>query len=132
LTHINLNGLDLSCVPKSHNDVVEIRLSTIPNAGNGLFAKCNLPMATLLGFYFGVPTMEDEFDQNKDKSIWKYGFPRRNQIICWTKWYIKKGKELFVYYSGEVNKEHWDQAEDISEPIVSASEEDEIVFSDDR
>src|SRR6266511_2624551 len=56
------NGLDLTNVPKSLSDVVEVRPSTIPNAGNGLFAKRNLPMGTPLGFYFGVPMMEDEFD----------------------------------------------------------------------
>ncbi|KAF0521024.1 hypothetical protein F8M41_015957 [Gigaspora margarita] len=176
---ILLNGLDLSCVPKSLNDVVEIRPSTIPNAGNGLFAKRNLPMATPLGFYFGVPTMEDEFDQNKDKVGRASHYSMRykhtildatddkgepftdpngkihcpfhfmnedpfgnmvflegsevNQVICWTKRDIKKGEELFVYYGGEVDREHWGQAEDISEPIVCAgdSEEDEIDFSDD-
>ncbi|CAG8676908.1 19443_t:CDS:2 [Dentiscutata erythropus] len=178
-TDILLNGLDLSCVPKNLNDVVEIRPSTIPNAGNGLFAKRNLPMATPLGFYFGVPTMEDEFDQNKDKVGRASHYSMRykhtildatddkgepftdpngkihcpfhfmnedpfgnmvflegsevNQVICWTKRDIKKGEELFVYYGGEVDREHWGQAEDISEPIVCAgdSEEDEIDFSDD-
>ncbi|CAG8765161.1 14449_t:CDS:2, partial [Gigaspora rosea] len=57
----------LSCVPKSLNDVVEIRPFTIPNAGNGLFAKHNLSIAIPLGFYFGIPTIEDKVDQNKDK-----------------------------------------------------------------
>ncbi|CAG8591047.1 13811_t:CDS:2, partial [Racocetra fulgida] len=177
-TDVLLSGLDLTCVPKSLNDVVEIRPSTIPNAGNGLFAKRNLPMATPLGFYFGVPTMEDEFDQNKDKVGRASHYSMRykhtildatddkgepftdpngkihcpfhfmnedpfgnmvflegsevNQVICWTKRDIKKGEELFVYYGGEVDREHWGQAEDISEPIVCAgdSEEDEIEFSD--
>ncbi|CAJ0879529.1 17960_t:CDS:2 [Entrophospora sp. SA101] len=62
-----IEGLDLTNVPKSLADVVEIKKSTIRNAGNGLFAKINLPIATPLGFYFGVPMSEDEFDQNKDK-----------------------------------------------------------------
>ncbi|CAG8530359.1 13687_t:CDS:2, partial [Acaulospora morrowiae] len=62
-----LAGIDLLGVPRSLDDVVEVRPSTIPNAGNGLFARRNLPMATPLGFYFGVPMMEDEFDHVKDK-----------------------------------------------------------------
>ncbi|CAG8453588.1 1009_t:CDS:2 [Paraglomus brasilianum] len=60
-------GMDLSNVPKKLCDVVDVRPSSIPNAGNGLFAKRNIPMGTPLGFYFGVPMMEDEFDQYKDK-----------------------------------------------------------------
>ncbi|CAG8690221.1 2714_t:CDS:2 [Rhizophagus irregularis] len=152
-----LDGLDLSNVPKSLDDVVEVRLSTIPNAGNGLFAKRNLPIGTPLGFYFGVPMMEDEFDERKDKvgkashysMRYKHTildatdekgepFTKRdgpifcpfhfmnedpfgnmvflegsevNQVICWTKRDIKKGEELFVYYGGDVDREHWGQAE---------------------
>ncbi|CAG8483405.1 15911_t:CDS:2, partial [Acaulospora colombiana] len=67
LSEETLAGIDLTGVPRSLDDVVEVRTSSIPNAGNGLFAKRNLPMATPLGFYFGVPMMEDEFDQVKDK-----------------------------------------------------------------
>jgi hypothetical protein len=172
-----LDGLDLSNVPKSLDDVVEVRQSTIPNAGNGLFAKRNLPIGTPLGFYFGVPMMEDEFDEHKDKvgkashysMRYKHTildatdekgepFTKRdgpifcpfhfmnedpfgnmvflegsevNQVICWTKRDIKKGEELFVYYGGDVDREHWGQAEN-SEQVacVGDSEEEEIEFSD--
>ncbi|CAB4384664.1 unnamed protein product [Rhizophagus irregularis] len=174
-----LDGLDLSNVPKSLDDVVEVRLSTIPNAGNGLFAKRNLPIGTPLGFYFGVPMMEDEFDERKDKvgkashysMRYKHTildatdekgepFTKRdgpifcpfhfmnedpfgnmvflegsevNQVICWTKRDIKKGEELFVYYGGDVDREHWGQAEN-SEQVncVGDSEEEEIEFSDEN
>ncbi|KAG9289157.1 hypothetical protein G9A89_022466 [Geosiphon pyriformis] len=61
-----LNGLDLTGVPSKLSDIVEVRTSTIPNAGRGLFATRNLPMTTPLGFYFGVPTLEHEFDLYKD------------------------------------------------------------------
>jgi len=55
-----------------------------------------------------------------------------NQVICWTKRDIRKGEELFVYYGGEVDREHWGQAENSSEQVVCEgdSEEEEIEFSD--
>ncbi|KAF9901522.1 hypothetical protein EC991_006059 [Linnemannia zychae] len=61
-----LEDLDLSSVPTSLNDVVRVDVSTIPNSGNGLFAKIDLPASTPLGFYFGVPMTENEFDSLKD------------------------------------------------------------------
>ncbi|KAI1321616.1 hypothetical protein EDD11_003096 [Mortierella claussenii] len=61
-----LEDLDLSNVPTSLNDVVRVDISTIPNSGNGLFAKIDLPASTPLGFYFGVPMTENEFDSLKD------------------------------------------------------------------
>ena len=36
------------------------------NAGNGLFSKIFIPKKTPIGFYFGVPMTEDEYDMNKD------------------------------------------------------------------
>ncbi|KAJ1966125.1 hypothetical protein GGI12_000274 [Dipsacomyces acuminosporus] len=53
-------------VPKSWRDIVTVQKSRIPNAGNGLFAVHDLPAGTPLGFYFGVPMTEDEFDSLKD------------------------------------------------------------------
>lgn len=53
-------------VPKSWKDIVEVRPSSIPNAGNGLFAARMLPGGIPLGFYFGVPMTEDEFDSLKE------------------------------------------------------------------
>ncbi|KAG0046723.1 hypothetical protein BGZ83_008093 [Gryganskiella cystojenkinii] len=61
-----LEDLDLSNVPTSLDDVVRVDISTIPSSGNGLFAKIDLPASTPLGFYFGVPMTENEFDSLKD------------------------------------------------------------------
>lgn len=61
-----LEDLDLTSVPTSLSDVVRVDVSTIPNSGNGLFAKIDLPASTPLGFYFGVPMTENEFDSIKD------------------------------------------------------------------
>jgi hypothetical protein len=65
-SHVDLNDLDLSNIPKCWQDIVEVKPSTIPNSGNGLFAARDLPYNTPLGFYFGVPMSEDEFDSLKD------------------------------------------------------------------
>ncbi|KAJ1815913.1 hypothetical protein LPJ60_005535 [Coemansia sp. RSA 2675] len=56
-----------NAIPTSWRDIVEVKPSTIPNAGNGLFAVCDLPGGIPLGFYFGVPMTEDEFDSLKEK-----------------------------------------------------------------
>ncbi|KAF8979724.1 hypothetical protein BGZ46_005127 [Entomortierella lignicola] len=61
-----LEDLDLTNVPASLNDILRVDVSTIPNSGNGLFAKIDLPASTPLGFYFGVPMTENEFDSLKD------------------------------------------------------------------
>ncbi|CAM0138322.1 unnamed protein product [Umbelopsis sp. WA50703] len=65
-THVDLSDLDLSNIPKTWKDIVEVKPSNIPNSGNGLFAIRDLPYNTPLGFYFGVPMTEDEFDSLKD------------------------------------------------------------------
>ncbi|KAJ2874930.1 hypothetical protein GGH93_001997 [Coemansia aciculifera] len=54
-------------IPTCWRDIVEVKSSSIPNAGNGLFAVCDLPGGIPLGFYFGVPMTEDEFDSLKEK-----------------------------------------------------------------
>ncbi|KAF9090446.1 hypothetical protein BGX29_011481 [Mortierella sp. GBA35] len=61
-----LEDLDLSRVPSSLAEIVEVKESRIPHAGNGLFAKIDLPAGTPLGFYFGVPMTENEFDSLKE------------------------------------------------------------------
>ena len=63
-------------IPKSLNAVVQVRPSSviytfyqheqIPGAGNGLFALRDIPKFTYLGFYFGVPMTEDDFDSLKE------------------------------------------------------------------
>ncbi|KAJ2801594.1 hypothetical protein H4R20_003608 [Coemansia guatemalensis] len=57
------DGID---IPKNWNEIVQVRSSTIPNAGNGLFAVRDLPGGIPIGFYFGVPMTEDEFDSLKE------------------------------------------------------------------
>lgn len=52
-------------IPKTVEDIFEIKPSTIPNAGRGLFAKIYIPPRIILGYYFGVPYPEDEFDYLK-------------------------------------------------------------------
>lgn len=64
---ITLEQLDLSNIPQSWHDIVEVAPSLIPFGGNGLFAKRKLPYNTPIGFYFGVPMTEDEFDSLKDR-----------------------------------------------------------------
>ncbi|KAG0290902.1 hypothetical protein BGZ96_005660 [Linnemannia gamsii] len=61
-----LEDLDLSRVPTSLAEVVEVKASTLPNAGKGLFAKIDIPAGTPLGFYFGMPMSENEFDSLKE------------------------------------------------------------------
>ncbi|GJJ73867.1 hypothetical protein EMPS_06225 [Entomortierella parvispora] len=61
-----LQDLDLSQVPTKLEDIVRVDTSSIPNAGMGLFAVKDLPAGTPLGFYFGVPMTENEFDSLKD------------------------------------------------------------------
>ncbi|KAI8815267.1 hypothetical protein BJ742DRAFT_765649 [Cladochytrium replicatum] len=53
-------------IPASLDELVETGPSRIPNAGLGLFAKRYIPARVILGFYFGVPMTEDEFDAIKD------------------------------------------------------------------
>ncbi|KAJ1532854.1 hypothetical protein HK096_006055 [Nowakowskiella sp. JEL0078] len=53
-------------IPRSWKDIVDIRESNIVNAGRGLFAKRKIPKHTVIGYYFGVPMTEDEFDAIKD------------------------------------------------------------------
>ncbi|KAI8048081.1 hypothetical protein BDF22DRAFT_747043 [Syncephalis plumigaleata] len=63
---ITLDDIELSDHPSQLSDVVYVAESTIPNAGRGLFAARHLPPWTPIGFYFGVPMTEDEFDMMKD------------------------------------------------------------------
>ncbi|KAI7855117.1 hypothetical protein BDC45DRAFT_506589 [Circinella umbellata] len=61
-----LDDLDLSDVPKTWRDILYVGDSSIQGAGQGLFAKRKLPYNSPLGFYFGVPMTEDEYDSLKD------------------------------------------------------------------
>ncbi|KAF9128758.1 hypothetical protein BGW39_004783 [Mortierella sp. 14UC] len=63
---VELEDLDLSRVPSSLAEVVEVKESLLPHAGRGLFAKTDIPAGTPLGFYFGVPMTENEFDSLKE------------------------------------------------------------------
>jgi len=53
-------------IPTSWQDILRVDTSSIPNAGRGVFSTRRLPKYTILGFYFGVPMTEDEFDERKD------------------------------------------------------------------
>ncbi|KAK9766730.1 hypothetical protein K7432_003999 [Basidiobolus ranarum] len=57
--------IKLNC-PTRLDEIIEVRDSSIPNAGRGLWAVRFIPAWTPLGFYFGVPMTEDEFDSLKD------------------------------------------------------------------
>lgn len=61
-----LQDLDLSQIPTKLENIVRVDESLIPKAGMGLFAVKDLPAGTPLGFYFGVPMTENEFDSLKD------------------------------------------------------------------
>ncbi|KAG0347805.1 hypothetical protein BG004_006899 [Podila humilis] len=61
-----LGDQELYRIPSSLHEIVRVGRSLLPNAGNGLFAKVDLPASTPLGFYFGVPMTENEFDSLKD------------------------------------------------------------------
>ncbi|KAJ3166950.1 hypothetical protein HDU88_003039 [Geranomyces variabilis] len=56
---------DDDVIPTSLRDILEVKESTIPNSGRGVFAKWFLPANTEVGFYFGIPMTEDEFDSLK-------------------------------------------------------------------
>ncbi|KAI0241497.1 hypothetical protein L0F63_005614, partial [Massospora cicadina] len=54
-------------IPTSWKDILEVRTSSIPGAGMGLFAKAFIPADTTIGYYFGTPLTEYDFDRTKDK-----------------------------------------------------------------
>ncbi|KAI8886029.1 hypothetical protein K501DRAFT_178546 [Backusella circina FSU 941] len=64
---LTLDQLDLTHVPTNIDDIVYVAPSAIANAGSGLFAKRHLPCDIPIGFYFGVPMTEDEYDSLKDR-----------------------------------------------------------------
>lgn len=45
-----------------HAELVEVRRSSIPTAGDGLFAKADIPADTYLGDYVGLYLIEEEID----------------------------------------------------------------------
>lgn len=101
--------------PQSWQEIISIRNE------NGVFANRQLPKNIPIGFYFGVPLSEDEFDSMKS-SITKsnhYSFMYRktiidptdkngelyNQIICpfhYIKETTSKEKANVVFYEGEI------------------------------
>lgn len=92
-----LDQLDLTNIPQSWRDIVTIAPSKITNAGNGLFATRTLPYNTPIGFYFGVPMTEDEFDSLKDR--------------------VGRSSEYSIMYRRTV----LDATDDQGEPITDAS-----------
>lgn len=57
--------LKIDDIPKSIDEVLEVKESSIPNSGLGLFARRFIPANTPVGFYFGVPLAEEDFDKSK-------------------------------------------------------------------
>jgi len=54
-------------VPTSILDLLYTQTSSLgPNAGLGCFTRYNIEIHTIIGFYFGVPMTEDEYDSLKD------------------------------------------------------------------
>ncbi|KXS20624.1 hypothetical protein M427DRAFT_66573 [Gonapodya prolifera JEL478] len=56
-------------VPRSLEELLDVRPSSISDAGNGVYARRSIPKYTYLGFYFGVPMMEDEYDARKEHML---------------------------------------------------------------
>lgn len=51
---------------------LEIRTSTIPNAGNGVFTKVAIPKGALLGAYTGEFITEEEYRRRASANRWQY------------------------------------------------------------
>ncbi|KAG0167433.1 hypothetical protein DFQ28_006082 [Apophysomyces sp. BC1034] len=73
----NLDQLDLTRVPTSWKDIVRV------DENLNLYATRRLPPDTPLGFYFGVPMTEDEFDSLKQGvgSATRYSVMYRKTIL---------------------------------------------------
>lgn len=56
----------------SYEKNLEIRTSTIPNAGNGVFAKVAIPKGAYLGAYTGEFITEEEFLRRAAMNKWQY------------------------------------------------------------
>ncbi|KAI8093779.1 uncharacterized protein BX664DRAFT_330549 [Halteromyces radiatus] len=100
-----LHELDLSNVPTSLRDIVRVDISTIPNAGQGLFATRKLPYNSPLGFYFGVPMTEFEFDSLKE--------------------HVGRASEYSIMYRKTV----LDATDETGEPYLSKTEEEEKIMA---
>ena len=69
--------------PPNVPDFLEVKTSTIPNAGNGLFAKRSLPKGTVLGEYIGERLSFEEA-KGRDSSYMMYADergPNGGQVI---------------------------------------------------
>ncbi|KAJ3339859.1 hypothetical protein HDU93_007744 [Gonapodya sp. JEL0774] len=56
-------------LPGSLEELLDVRPSSILNSGNGVYARRSIPKYTYLGFYFGVPMLEDEYDARKEHML---------------------------------------------------------------
>ena len=64
------------------DNFIEIRQSTIPNAGNGVFAKQNINSGDMLGYYRGEALTPDQYNKRfKDKLYAAYVLPVQNGTI---------------------------------------------------
>ena len=59
--------------------MLQVKTSTIPNAGKGLFATVDIPKRTKLGEYKGKRLSEQQFQRTADTSyVWKVSSRRGN------------------------------------------------------
>ena len=64
------------------DNVIEIRPSNIPNAGNGVFAKQDIKSGDMLGYYRGEALTDDQFNKRfKDKEYGAYVLTVKNGTI---------------------------------------------------
>jgi hypothetical protein len=83
LSSCETNNTEQYILPHSLDELFEKKTSTIPNAGFGLFARLPIPKSTYLGFYFGVPMAESDFDAVKEGVgvASRYVFYYRNNVL---------------------------------------------------
>lgn len=74
--------------------MLQVKTSTIPNAGKGLFATVDIPKRTKLGEYKGKRLSEQQFQRTTDTSyVWKVSARGKNVYVA--------GMELIIDYGDE-------------------------------
>ena len=65
-------GVALPASQTPYEKSLEIRQSTIPNAGNGVYTKVAIPKGAYLGAYSGEFITEEEYRRRAAASKWQY------------------------------------------------------------
>lgn len=116
---------DTNLTPKKWQDIVLLKKSTVSINDNycyynnnnyyGLFANRNLPKNTPLGFYFGVPMTEDEFDSMKDGigQASDYSYMYRKTVIDPT----DENGRIYYYNGGPLCPFHYIKETSILEKV---------------